>query len=274
MAPVLEISIILMAIGMPPSRALTDAQVLAQAESDLHEALKDRNVPRSRGLFRTAARQYEVLRLRGVENPRVCCNEGNAYLLAGDLPRAILAYRRGLSLAPMDRELRRNLEYARGLVVHSSPTSFGRPPQLDWPPHISASTSRWLLLLAGFTYAAGWLAFTRWRMSRQNWHATTSLTAFGLTIVCLTLFTLGQWAQRRDERRPLVVIAADGVMLRKGNGELYPPGYDKLLNRGVEARLRVDRGDWLQIELSGGEVGWVPSQKAVNNRSLTPELMR
>jgi hypothetical protein len=61
----------------------------------------------------------------------------------------------------------------------------------------------------------------------------------------------------------VVVIAADGVLLRKGNGPSFPPRFDTPLNRGVEASLLYRRGDWLQIELSGGEVGWVPAGSAV-----------
>src|SRR5262249_22757717 len=66
--------------------------------------------------------------------------------------------------------------------------------------------------------------------------------------------------QRRyelDREQPLVVIAADGVLLRKGNGLSYPPRYETPLNRGVEARVLCARGAWRQIELAGGEVGWV-----------------
>ncbi len=55
-----------------------------------------------------------------------------------------------------------------------------------------------------------------------------------------------------------MVIAADGVLLRRGDGLAYMPRYDTPVNRGVEARLLFARGDWLQIELAAGEVGWVP----------------
>jgi len=53
------------------------------------------------------------------------------------------------------------------------------------------------------------------------------------------------------------------VMLRTGNGLRYPPRYETPLNRGVEARLLFTRGDWLQIEFAGGEVGWVPREYAL-----------
>jgi hypothetical protein len=59
---------------------------------------------------------------------------------------------------------------------------------------------------------------------------------------------------------PLVVVAEDGVLLRRGDGLAYPPRYDTPLPRGAEARLRRERGTWLQIELSGGEIGWVPRE--------------
>jgi hypothetical protein len=48
------------------------------------------------------------------------------------------------------------------------------------------------------------------------------------------------------------------VLLRRGNGVVFPPRYDTPVNRGVEGRLRFERGGWVQIELSGGEIGWVP----------------
>jgi uncharacterized protein YgiM (DUF1202 family) len=55
-----------------------------------------------------------------------------------------------------------------------------------------------------------------------------------------------------------VVIAEDGVLLRKGNSTAYPRRHETPVNRGVEARLLFERGDWVQVELSGGETGWVP----------------
>ena len=55
-----------------------------------------------------------------------------------------------------------------------------------------------------------------------------------------------------------MIIADDGVLLRRGNGLTYPPRYETPVNRGAEARLLVERGDWLKVELAGGQSGWVP----------------
>jgi hypothetical protein len=61
-----------------------------------------------------------------------------------------------------------------------------------------------------------------------------------------------------EPTEPLVVIADDGVLLRKGHNLHFPPRFETPVNRGVEARLLFEHGDWLQIQLAGGEVGWVP----------------
>ncbi len=71
------------------------------------------------------------------------------------------------------------------------------------------------------------------------------------------------WDDDRDRQRPLVVIAEEGVLLRRGNGQSYPARFETPLPRGAEGRLIHERGDWLQIELSGGEIGWVPRKYAV-----------
>ncbi len=73
-----------------------------------------------------------------------------------------------------------------------------------------------------------------------------------------------------EEGRALVVVAADGVLLRKGNGKTYPARFPAALNRGVEARLLFERDGWLQVELAAGEVGWIPASQALVDRSAGP----
>ena len=66
-----------------------------------------------------------------------------------------------------------------------------------------------------------------------------------------------------DSNHPLVVVAKDRMELRSGNGKAYPPRYESKLRRGMEARCLYQRPGWLQIELAGGQVGWIPRDAAV-----------
>ena len=61
-----------------------------------------------------------------------------------------------------------------------------------------------------------------------------------------------------DEAEPVAVVAVDGVTLRKGNGESYPPRVETKLPRGAEVRVVGRRGGWVQVKLPGGAVGWLP----------------
>ncbi|HKI38757.1 MAG TPA: SH3 domain-containing protein [Gemmataceae bacterium] len=246
----------------PPS---ADADVLRQAEDSFAEAVRLRDDPeKARPLFRRSADLFEELRRRGAANPALFRDQGNACLLADDLPGAILAYRRGLRLAPDDRPLQQFLAAAREKVVYAPQSgAFARPPVPSRPPWLPRLPVRGGVLLACAAYTFGWLGLARWWMLRRGLWLSLGLAAFAVTALLALAVAAEELDQRAQNARPLVVIARDEILLRKGNGAAYPRRHETPVNRGVEARLLFERGDWVQIELSGGETGWVPRQSAL-----------
>ena len=238
-----------------------DADLLQRADQAVQEGLKrNENRQQARPYYLDAARQFEALHEHGVRNPELYRDLGNAYLLAGEVPHAILAYRRGLRFAPSDHVLQTNLIYAREQVDFPSPDNFGRPPRDDWPPWLPRPTLGILLASTVVAYGAGCLMLTRWRMTRRGWFLYAAGAAFVLLVVPILGTAHEAWRERQQERHPLVVVAVDGLTLRNGNGMAYPARYEgKTLNRGVEARLLFEREEWLHIELAGGQTGWVRS---------------
>jgi tetratricopeptide (TPR) repeat protein len=239
---------------------LSDEAVLQQAETAFRDGMNRSGSSDRAKLFRQASELYEELRRRGVDNPDLHRNQGNAALLSGNLAEAILAYRRGLRLAPNDRELRANLGYARDQVVYSSADNFARPatnPFLTWLPFFPPGL---LLALTFIFYSVTCAGITRWFMTRQTWllQLAGCALAFGLLFGIGLVFQTG--AIDKESKYALVVISRDGTYLRKGNHENYPRSYDSPLNQGVEASLLYVRGDWLQVELAGGEIGWLPQE--------------
>ena len=238
--------------------ALADALVLPRAEAAFDRGTKARSHPaEAKRDFQEAATCYQALVNDGYRNADLYRNLGNASLLAGDLPRAILVYRRGLRLAPNDRALHSNLAVARERVSYPEPGRFARPAADTRPPWLPSVPPIWRLGAAMAAYSLAWMALMRWRMLRQR---RLLGAACLLGIVCLLLgasLAADCWKAREELRHPLIVIADDGVLLRRGNGFQYPPRSEIPLNRGVEARLLFTRGDWLQIELASGEIGWV-----------------
>jgi tetratricopeptide (TPR) repeat protein len=263
-----------LALGSAATGPPTDEQILARAEAAYREGLKVQATSlTARNSFARAAAGFEELRRRGADNPSLYVNLGQAYLLAGDLPRAILAYQRGLRLDPDNADLQERLEDARNQVVYTTPGAFGRPPVDNWPPWLPRLTMRTRLVVVLFLYSLACVCFTRWLMTRPGWCLSLAASAFSTAAFLGVGLAFEQSERSWEDAHPLVVLTADKVVLHKGDGGNYPcydaqakiwleaagsvPAAASALHRGVEARLRFDRGRWVQIELASGEVGWV-----------------
>jgi hypothetical protein len=241
-----------------------DEALQAEAESRFRAGLALQDDPeKARSCFLESAEFYKALRQHRADNAALNRNIGNAYLLGGDLPRAILAYRRGVSHAPSDRRLQECLAFARSQVAYATSDAIGHAPSESRPPWLPRLATSWYITLALSAYSVGWLAAARWWMLRHGQALTVALMSFTAAAVLIAGLVAEELRDRDLVERPVVVIAEDGVLLRSGNGLRYPPRFETPLNRGVEARLLFTRGDWLQIELGGGEVGWVPSEYAL-----------
>lgn len=231
------------------------AALLDRAAAAYAEGMRQRDAGQGgQAAFRRAAQALEELDRRIGRNADRARLAGNAWLFAGDLPRAVLHYRLGLRLAPADPLLCECLQAARDQVVHSEGATLGHPPE-EWRPG-------WLQRLGGrpwwrgaaLVYLAGWGVAAWWYVRRTLGLLVAGASCIaGAAVVLLVLFA----GRPPGGTRPVVVLARDGVLLRMGDGDAYPPWTETALNRGVEAELRHRRGDWLHIELAGGEVGWV-----------------
>jgi len=234
-----------------------------EAEATFQEGVSARGTPEESKFFQLAARHYETMRRSGVHNAALYRNQGNASLLAGDVSGAILAYRRGLRLEPNDRQMRANLAYARDQVIYYSGDNLARPPVSWWPPwlpRLTSSRTFWILVVF---YSSTWIGLA-WSWTRPN-ESRRWLCWIGLagSVLFSVILIIQLRDVRADAEHPLVVIAEDKTYLHTGNNDLYPHAYETALNRGVEARLLQARGSWLQIDLTGGQIGWVPLNNAL-----------
>lgn len=245
-----------------------EASLLAEAEAAFAAGLAHRDdAAQARPHFRRAADLYEQLRQQGVSHPSFYLNQGNVALLADDLPAALLAYHRGLRLRPHDRALQAQRTWAREQVAYPQPGAFARPPVEHRPPWLPRLPVLAGLALTWLLFAVGCVALTRAAMGRSGRLVSFGIAAFLLAGLIGGALVWQENDDREEERHPLVVIAQDGVLLRRGNGEVYPRRSDVPLPRGVEARWRFERGDWVQIELGSGEVGWVPREYVLVDRA-------
>lgn len=246
-----------------PSTELADAELFRRAVASFESGLARPVLREAESDFREAAGDFAQLIDRGIENPGLYCNLGNAHYLAGDLPEAIFAYRRGLRLAPGHFRLWQCLNLARERVAYPEADFLDRPPVgsvqrflLRWPPISS-------LMIECLCAAGGCVSIAQWIFQRRR-------RDLGFALFCLFLAGIAalpvyqqQCNRLIEENKPVVVISEDGIMVRKGNGLAYPAVHAQALVRGAETRLLYRRGDWLQIELNSGKMGWIPASAAL-----------
>jgi hypothetical protein len=192
-------------------------------------------------------------------------NRGHAHFLAGNLPQAIRAFHDGLALAPYDAELQQSLAAARAFIDYpksSGPDERVRP---DPPSGLRNRIAPWDLYRAaavcGVLIVVGLgKRFT----SRPDW-ALPVAAAGGVGFLAIAACGWRMHRERlADEAKPVAVVATDGVTLRKGNGDAFPPRIEAKLPRGAEVRVIGRRGGWGQVELPGGAVGWLPETAVIS----------
>jgi hypothetical protein len=167
------------------------------------------------------------------------------------------AYHAGLKLDPNHAGLREHLAFLRDKVVYP-PARQGRLDAETWPPWFHRPTLYELICICIVSYTAavfvGTFAFLRFS---QPW----SLAAIALLAIA-AVAGIGVWLELRiaalDRDTPLVIVA-ENTPLYRGNSFSYPhhPSL-ALLYRGMEVRQIHRRGQWLQICLTTGEIGWLP----------------
>jgi hypothetical protein len=227
--------------------------LLRDAESAFHAGLDSAGSPeQASGHFLRAEQLWARLAYMGVSTPNLYRNLGNAALLAGDLPEALLAYRRGLAIAPGDRVLHANLNYARRQV--DSP-AYAR----QMTDGSSAWSSFWVFSTTYLLYILACLFLTLWWRSRKSAYLGVGLV--GLLIALSIFLAMNRSGSQADGS--VAVIARDETYLHKGNGFAYPRLEEGPLQRGVETRLLVARNGWLKIELASGLSGWIQEKAAV-----------
>jgi hypothetical protein len=221
---------------------------------------------KARPHFLRSAEHFERIWDSGGRTPAVACNLAQAYFLAGDIGRAIGAFRRGLRIDPHDRDLRRGLDFVRGQVSYpltGDVAAAARPRDVATATdHIGLSLPR-LALGVLVAAAGGWYLLARaWLGGRRRGLAFVASSI----IVMAYVLAAGLWWEDRRVRaewaRPFAVVS-DWTEFLTGNSDEYPRRIDGRLPAGVEVRILGERGGWLHVELADGTAGWLPSSRAV-----------
>lgn len=219
----------------------------------------------ARKLYTQAILRYNLIIDGGqISNGSLYYNIANAYLLQGDIGRAILNYRRAQPLTADDMELSANLQQNLSYALQQRRDQVPVKTQKKvlrtlffWHYDFGLKTK---FLLATLLWCVAWLAGAV-RLLRQRGTFAVWLLTGSLVLACSFAGSIGlDIYHARNQVNG--VIVADEVIARQGDGMNYSPSFKEPIHSGTEFKLRQKRADWLHIELSNGIEAWIPKESA------------
>ncbi|KPK77016.1 MAG: hypothetical protein AMJ79_04685 [Phycisphaerae bacterium SM23_30] len=216
---------------------------------------------RARELYDEVILRYQrIVEEAGIANGYLYYNIGNAYLLKGDLGRAIVNYRRGQRLMPDDADLGKNLDFARRQRLDQIPVKAERRvlhTLFFWHYDFSVKTK---FMTAGCFWVLTCLAGSC-RLWTRRMRFALGIMVIALIVTFCLFASVGLDTYQLNTHRQ-GVITADSVIARQGDGDNYPASFKEPLHSGAEFDVLEERSVWLRIELSSGDEAWIPAEAA------------
>lgn len=207
---------------------------------------------RARQQWQDSLGEFLAVRNAGVRSAALEFNIGNTYARLGDIGRAVLHYRRAERINPRARSLQINLDQTRQQVTPRFTVAGGGV--FSWVQR----TTQWeRVYLAGGTSIIGWIALAMGLRFRR-----TSGISLGVAMIVIALVSASTVAieLRSAALEPPVVVVIGDQVLRAGRGDGYDAVIKERLGAGVELRMIESRGDWSEVRLPNGIVGWLPDR--------------
>ena len=245
-------------IGIPLLLSVI-ATMLGNVEPTVVQAsfFEEGNRQYQNGNYDAALNSYLQIYESGFESGALHYNIGNCYFKQGDLGRSILFYERSLALNPRDDDARANLELARSLTADEiTPLpGFWFLKVVRWWVH--ALPGSLLVAIVGLSYLVGTAALVAIMLSRRR---LVEMWGRGVAIVCgvlVLVFGINLFSIELGLGEPVeAIVLAEEVSVQSA------PSDDLALqvftiHEGTKTRIDQQTGEWAEIVLADGKVGWV-----------------
>ncbi|MFN3557135.1 MAG: tetratricopeptide repeat protein [Bacteroidales bacterium] len=220
------------------------------------ELFREANDAYARSEYQHAAELYEQIAAMELVAPELFYNLGNSYFKSNRLGKAILNFERAARLNPADENIRHNLHIANSRTVDR----IEQRPQLFYERWWSAtymlfSASGWAVLsIAVFVLLLAFVAL--YLFSRTT---GVKKMAFTISAVCLVFFLFSLvFAQKQHNRltnTSEAIIMVPRVAAKSSPAVTSPDLF--LMHEGTKVMIRTRLGEWYEIALPNGNVGWI-----------------
>jgi tetratricopeptide (TPR) repeat protein len=201
------------------------------------------------GKFPDAARSYGVILNSGAASPNLLFNDGNAEFKAGNLGRAIAAYRRAALLAPRDADVRANLEFARNQVQGTTLR------ESHWQGLIGVLTLNEWATLAMIAFWLAFILFSAMQIRpalKGGLRGLARCTAAAAIFCCVCLGTI-----THIHSESIAVVILPDAVTRVGPFDDAQNAF--AVHDGAELAILDERIGWVQVGDGTGRTGWMQS---------------
>jgi len=212
----------------------------------------------STGKYEKAADLYKKIIETNGDSFEAYYNLGNSKYKMDEIASAILYYEKALKIKPGDKDTRFNLELCEAKIVDKI-VPVGKFIIVRWYESIgnNFNSNSWAIISL-IVFFITIISLLLYFFSRYRWLKKTgfysSLISLLFTILCLS-FTAGKY---RDAKYPDKAIIFTPTVTVKSSPDAS--GTDLfILHEGTKVRIKSVIGNWKEIELIDGNVGWIES---------------
>jgi hypothetical protein len=205
------------------------------------------------GNFDQAIEEYQKIVDLGIKNSRVFYNLGNAYFRKNQLGKAVLNYRRALSLDPRDEDSMANLGFVKFFTLDKIEEQKVNPLSnlLHW--FLDLWSTDELTILVSLCYSLSIFLGILILFTRSKRVLLWGLTIFLLVFVIFSSSLAAKFYFDSIKSGVLIVPQAE---VRSGPGEDYTLQFTG--HEGLEFQINEEAGGWYRISLPNGVKGWIP----------------
>ena len=236
--------------------SLSKAEPMSYPDSSLNEGV----AAYSAGRWNDAAVAWEGIYDAGIRGSELYYNLASAYFKLGETGKAILFYERALKEDPSDKDVRYNLEFARGMTqdrIEDVPEFILK----TWIKKATYLFSSDLWAVLSILFFAGALALLLLFLLGSSSGARRTGFFTGIAALLIAVFCFASASsQRADASRK-----DEAIVMRPVSSVKSSPSSDSakdlfILHEGTKVKILDEVDLWMNIELSDGRQGWIATK--------------
>lgn len=226
------------------------------------QTLEEATTAYSKSEFGKAAEIYESLLNSKGESAELYYNIGNCYYRLNKTASAILNYERALLINPGDKDTRTNLEIAK-LKTIDRIEAVDDFFLAEWISGIQnlLSTNAWSYFgISSFLLLIGCLVlffFSRKIILKK----CGFYLGIGMIVLCVTCNIFAYNQKKKLNNRNTAIVFAATVTIKSTPDDSGTGLF--VLHEGVKVTIKSKVGDWNEVEIADGNVGWIKSDDIV-----------